>query len=102
VRLLRMLVAMLIALPLWAPIAPMTPAAADIVTELRWWRPKKPKKPKKPPRTRGVPGPVVGVGLPMLVIVGAGAFWLVRRRRNGELSVMQSHAASVIQNPCSK
>ena len=29
---------------------------------------------------RGAPGPVVGAGIPVLV-VGAGVYWLVRRRR---------------------
>ena len=30
--------------------------------------------------TRGAPGPIAGAGLPFLAL-GAGAFWLVRRRR---------------------
>jgi hypothetical protein len=32
------------------------------------------------PHYRGAPGPIVGVGLPVLAI-GYGVYWLVRRRR---------------------
>jgi hypothetical protein len=41
-------------------------------------------KPNKKPRphVRGAPGPVVGAGLPFLAIAGAGAYWVVRRRKN--------------------
>jgi hypothetical protein len=54
------------------------PATADVGSEKA--RPARPKPPK-PPKTRGAPAPVVGVGLPILVLVG-GAYWLVRRRNN--------------------
>ena len=37
-------------------------------------------RPKGPPRSQGAPGPIVGVGLPFLVL--AGAYWLVRRRES--------------------
>jgi hypothetical protein len=30
---------------------------------------------------RGAPGPVVGAGLPVLLIIGGGIYWLVRRRK---------------------
>jgi hypothetical protein len=36
--------------------------------------------PNPPPKTRGAPGPVVGVGLPLLVLLGGGAYWVMRRR----------------------
>jgi hypothetical protein len=29
-----------------------------------------------------VPGPVAGAGLPIVLVAGAGAYWLLRRRRN--------------------
>ena len=90
---LRILVAILIALPSWISI---TPVAAD-TSEARapgatggYAGAKRPKKPK----TRGAPGPVVGVGLPMLIIAGAGAFWLVRRRRNVELRAIDGRATN--------
>ena len=41
-------------------------------------RPKGP--PEGRPRSQGAPGPIVGVGLPFLVL--AGAYWLVRRRES--------------------
>jgi hypothetical protein len=31
--------------------------------------------------TRAAPGPVVGTGLPVIMAVGYGVYWLVRRRR---------------------
>ena len=37
-------------------------------------------KPDKP--TKGAPGPVAGAGLPFLVV--AGAYWLIRRRKNAK------------------
>jgi|KBSMisStandDraft_5_1062788.scaffolds.fasta_scaffold1768478_1 hypothetical protein len=36
--------------------------------------------PEGRPRSQGAPGPIVGVGLPFLVL--AGAYWLVRRRES--------------------
>jgi hypothetical protein len=36
--------------------------------------------PPPPPGMRGAPGPIVGAGLPVLV-VGYGVYWLIRRRR---------------------
>jgi hypothetical protein len=33
---------------------------------------------QNPTRSRGAPGPIVGAGLPFLVL--AGAYWLARRR----------------------
>lgn len=35
---------------------------------------------RAPTPTRGVPGPIVGAGLPILAL-GYGAYWLVRRYR---------------------
>ena len=36
-----------------------------------------------PPSTRGAPGPLVGAGLPFLIVAGvAGAYKLARRRRD--------------------
>ena len=29
----------------------------------------------------GAPGPIAGAGLPIIIAIGAGAFWLVRRYR---------------------
>jgi hypothetical protein len=40
-------------------------------------RPQNP--PQDVPRSRGAPGPIVGAGLPFLV-VGGGVYWLVRRK----------------------
>ena len=37
------------------------------------------RPPKHPKKSRGAPGPVVGAGLPALLLVGV--YWLVRRRR---------------------
>lgn len=43
----------------------------------------KPKGPKHPGTvTRGVPGPMVGVGLPALVVAGGFAWFVRRRARN--------------------
>jgi LPXTG-motif cell wall-anchored protein len=40
------------------------------------------RPPRKPPKkSRGSPGPIVGMGLPALLLAG-GAYWLLRRRRN--------------------
>ena len=40
------------------------------------------RPPRKPPKkSRGSPGPIVGMGLPALLFAG-GAYWLLRRRRN--------------------
>ncbi len=36
-----------------------------------------------PPVARGVPGPIAGAGLPVLV-AGYGVYWLVRRRRRSQ------------------
>jgi hypothetical protein len=30
----------------------------------------------------GAPGPVAGASLPSIIVVGCGAYWLVRRRRH--------------------
>jgi hypothetical protein len=96
---LRVLVAIAVALPSWAVIAPAKPAGAresgppEIAERAR---PRPPKPPKPPKKTRGAPGPVVGVGLPMLIIAGAGAFWLVRRRRNEELRAIESRVTSQV------
>lgn len=38
-----------------------------------------PGSPRRP-KTRGAPGPVVGVGLPLLILLGGGAYWTIRRR----------------------
>jgi hypothetical protein len=77
-RLLHVLCAALIAVPVWTSFAPVT-ARADVASE-RVRHPKPPKRPKPPKKTRGAPGPVVGMGLPFLLIAGGAAFWLVRRR----------------------
>ena len=29
----------------------------------------------------GAPGPIVGAGLPMVLVIGYGAYWLARRNR---------------------
>ena len=43
-----------------------------------------PSPPSSPPATtHGVPGPLVGAGLPFIA-VGYGVYWLVRRRRKPE------------------
>jgi hypothetical protein len=96
-RSLGILVAVAVALPSWALISPAKAAGAreSGPPEIgERWRPPPPKPPKKPPKTRGAPGPVVGVGLPMLIIAGAGAFLLVRRRRNEELKAIESRVTS--------
>lgn len=55
-----------------------SPANANVDSDRG--RPSRPKPPK-PPKTRGAPAPVVGVGLPILLLAG-GAYWLIRRRED--------------------
>jgi hypothetical protein len=84
-RPLRILAVALLAL---SSLTPVAPARADNMIEYwqpateasywwHWWR-------NRDRWTRGVPGPVVGAGLPMLVLAGAGAVWFVRRRRSAK------------------
>jgi hypothetical protein len=53
----------------------------------------RPHRPKKPKKTLGAPGPIVGVGLPILLVAGAGAIWLVRRRRDQSAEEGQNTAS---------
>jgi hypothetical protein len=53
------------------------PALADRDGDKDGWR----DRHERP--SHGVPGPLVGAGLPFLA-VGFGVYWLVRRRRNSQ------------------
>lgn len=65
-----------LALMAGAPVFVAQPAQAQSAIQ------KVEKKPKpSKPKTRAVPGPVAGIGLPVAVIAG-GYVWLRKRRRN--------------------
>jgi hypothetical protein len=38
-------------------------------------------RPDHPRNYRGAPGPLLGAGLPMLILIGGGAYWAIRRYR---------------------
>jgi len=71
IRMWHVLFAALMALWIFAPFSPL--AAQEVPTLSA--------KPKPPPTNKGAPGPIVGVGLPFLVLAG-GAYWLARRRES--------------------
>jgi MYXO-CTERM domain-containing protein len=55
------------------------PALADRDGDKDGWR----DRDRGDHHSHGVPGPLVGAGLPFLA-VGLGAYWLVRRRRSSK------------------